>query len=186
MTKIALHGLWVLVLAVSAANAAQLYRWVDKNGNVEWRDTPPPASAAAKKIEERKVGGSVIGTGDAPFSVQLAAKNHPVTFWSASDCGKFCEAARTHLNRRGVPYTEKNPQSDSEGFKKVSPSNEVPILQVGAITLKGYLESEWDSTLDSAGYPRTAAPGYKPPATRPAAAAPAPATPAAPAPAAAR
>lgn len=175
--------LFGLLLAAAYVNAAQLYRWVDSKGNVEWRDTPPPASAPAKKIEERKVGTSVIGTGDAPFSVQLAAKNHPVTFWGASDCGKFCDAARAHLNRRGVPYAEKTPQSDAEGFKKVSPANEVPILQVGAITLKGYLESEWDSTLDSAGYPRTAAPGYKPPATKPAAQAPAAAPPASPAPA---
>jgi len=188
--KIALRLLCVCLFSVVSVNAAQLYRWVDSKGNVEWRDTPPPVTVPAKKIEERKVGANVIGTSEAPYSVQLAAKNHPVTFWGSSDCGKICDGARAHLARRGVPYTDKNPQSDLEGFKKVSPANEVPILQVGAITLKGYLESEWDSTLDSAGYPRTAiATQGKPPATKPAAegtkpAAQPPATPAAQAPAA--
>lgn len=158
----------ILLVAATASNAAQLYRWVDNKGNVEWRDTPPPASAPAKVIEQRRLGGSVIETSEAPFSVQLASKNHPVTLWSATDCSKICDGARAHLARRGVPYSDKNPQSDVEGFKKVSPNNEVPMLQVGAITLKGYLESEWDSTLDSAGYPRTAI------ATKPKPAAPAP------------
>ncbi len=153
--------LCLLLVAASAlssqsVHAAQLYRWVDAKGNVEWRDTPPPASVPSKKIEQRKLGANVIGTGDVPFSVQLAAKNHPVTFWDSSDCGKTCEAARAHLARRGVPYTDKNPKADLEGFKRVSPSAEIPVLQVGSITLRGYLEAEWDSTLDSAGYLRTA------------------------------
>jgi hypothetical protein len=160
--------LWVLLVASLSANAAQLYRWVDSKGNIEWRDTPPPASA--KKVEQRKMGDNVISTGEAPFSIQLAMKNHPVTFWASADCGNACATARTHLNRRGTPYTEKSPQDDIEAFKKLSGGLEVPYLQVGAIRLKGYLESEYDSTLDSAGYPRTAValkPKPVPPAPKP-------------------
>jgi hypothetical protein len=48
--------LMALLLAAGTAQAAQLYRWVDDKGRVEWRDTPPPASA--KKVERRTVGGS--------------------------------------------------------------------------------------------------------------------------------
>ncbi|HTE14858.1 MAG TPA: glutaredoxin family protein [Burkholderiales bacterium] len=157
----------IFLFAMVSANAAQLYRWVDSKGNVEWRDTPPPASAAAKKVEQRKIGDNVISTSQLPYSVQLAIKNSPVTLW-ATDCGPPCSSARTHLSRRGIPFTEKAPQSDLENFKKVSPGSEVPILLVGKIQLKGYLESDWDSTLDSAGYPRTAI------ATNPTPAAPAP------------
>ena len=163
--------------SATTANAAQLYRWVDAKGNVEWRDTPPPTAVPSKNIEQRRIGANVIGTGDVPFSVQLASKNHPVTFWGSSDCGKTCERARAHLARRGVPYADKNPKSDLEGFKKVSPAAEVPVLQVGTTTLKGYLEAEWDSSLDAAGYPRTAA------GTRPIPATAAPTAPAAKAPA---
>jgi hypothetical protein len=143
------------LVSAAAAHAAQLYRWVDSKGNVEWRDTPPPVSAAAKKVEARRVGGNVIESGD-PYSLQVATKNHPVTFWGSSDCGKVCDTARAHLTRRGVPFADKDPKTDFEGFTKVSPNKEVPVLQVGAITVKGYLDSEWDSTLDNAGYPRTA------------------------------
>ena len=164
--------LCVLLLGTASANAAQLYRWVDAKGNVEWRDTPPPASVPAKNIQQRRVADNVIGTGETPFSLQLAMKNHPVTLW-ATDCGAPCNNARAHLNRRGTPYTEKSPQSELAAFKKLSPASEIPLLQVGAITLKGYLESEWENTLDAAGYPRTAL------ATRPKPAAPPTAKPAA-------
>ncbi|MGH8620874.1 MAG: DUF4124 domain-containing protein, partial [Burkholderiales bacterium] len=52
----------VLGMVLLAANgivlAAQLYRWVDEKGNVEYRDTPPPVSA--RKVETRSIGGGMI------------------------------------------------------------------------------------------------------------------------------
>lgn len=140
--------------------AAQLYRWIDEKGNVEWRDTPPPATA--KKVEQRTINVGAVPESELPYSVKQAAKNFPVTLW-ATDCGEICDRARAHLNRRGVPYTENNPQSDFEAFKKVSGGGtEVPLLFVGNSRLKGYLESEWDSALDIAGYPKTALIPVKP------------------------
>jgi hypothetical protein len=170
--KIKANLLWVFLLAALSANAAQLYRWVDAKGNVEWRDTPPPPSATAKKVEQRKIGDNVIGTSEAPYSLQLAMKNHPVTFWASPDCGNACDTARAHLNRRGTPYSEKNPQDNTAAFKQLSGGLELPYLQVGSMRVKGYLDSEYDNTLDSAGYPRTAValkPKPTPPAPKPAA-----------------
>ena len=34
-----------VLLTAGTVQAAQLYRWVDDKGRVEWRDTPPPSSA---------------------------------------------------------------------------------------------------------------------------------------------
>ncbi len=160
-----------ITLAVGSmlAHAAQLYRWVDDKGNVEWRDTPPPATA--KKVEQRQIRDNVISTGELPYSVQMAAKNFPVTLWT-TDCGDACNQARGHLNKRGIPYTEKNPQSDLAGFKKIAGSTEVPFLEIGNNKLKGYQQTIWDSALDDAGYPKTALVTIKPPPKPPAAEAP--------------
>lgn len=171
----------VLVFAVPA-QAAQLYRWVDDKGRVEWRDTPPPATA--KKVEKRTIGGSVIETSTLPYSLQQAVKSFPVTLYT-SNCGEGCDKARAHLLRRGVPFTQKNPQDDVEAYKKLTNGGmQVPLLFIGRERLTGYEEGAWNSALDSAGYARQPVPGYvapKPPAA--AAAAPKPqAQPPAPAP----
>ncbi|MGZ8209266.1 MAG: glutaredoxin family protein [Burkholderiales bacterium] len=153
-------GLLAVVLALCAASsgAAQLYRWVDDKGHVEWRDTPPPAHA--KQVEQRNVGGNTIETSTLPYTVQQAMKNFPVTLWTF-DCGEPCTQARNHLKKRGVPHTERNPQKESKVLMGLTGSLEVPVLVVGSKQLKGYLESDWDAALDSAGYPKSAMPGVR-------------------------
>lgn len=149
----------VAMILAGPLYAAQLYRWVDEKGNVEWRDTPPPTTA--KNVEQRTLGrGNTIDTSSLPYSVQQAMKSHPVTLWTF-DCGEPCTDARNHLTRRGIPYTERNSQKDPDGLKKATGGTHVPVLIVGTTQLKGYLESNWDTALDSAGYPRTAMPGMK-------------------------
>lgn len=159
MKKFALTAVLVTLVAAPTM-AAQLYRWVDDKGNVEWRDTPPPATA--KKVERRNVGGNTIDTTEVPYSVRQTAKNFPVTLW-VTNCGDPCDKARALLNRRGVPYTEKNAQSDLAAFKKASGGTmQVPLLFVGERKLSGYLQSEWNAALDFAGYPKTALVSVKP------------------------
>ena len=148
-----------LALAAPPLGAAELYRWVDDKGNVEWRDTPPPSTA--KNVEKRNVGGNTIQTSTLPYSVQQAIKNSPVTLW-VFECGVVCSDARAHLAKRGVPYTERSSQKEPEVLKKLSGNTDVPLLLVGSKQLRGFLASDWDAALDAAGYPRTPLPGMKP------------------------
>ena len=153
----------VLTLALAATGtllAAQLYRWVDEKGNVEYRDTPPPKGAKGK-VEERRIIGNTIETSTPSYGTQQATKNHPVTLW-AFDCGEHCTNARAHLARRGVPYTEKDPRTDLPAFEKLTGGTGVPVLYVGSTKMTGYLQSDWDNALDAAGYPASAGPGAKP------------------------
>ena len=149
---------FIIALAALPLGAAQLYKWTDEKGNVEWRDTPPPANA--KKVETRNMGGNTIETSSMPFSIQQAMKKNPVTLWAFAECPP-CNDARSHLARRQIPYTERNVQKDPETLKKLTGSTEVPVLLVGAKQLKGYLAENWDAALDEAGYPRTVPPGFK-------------------------
>ena len=147
-----------LLIGTGAVSAAQLYRWVDDKGNVEWRDTPPPAHA--KKVEQRNVTGNTIETSSLPYSVQQAVKNHPVTLWTF-DCGDPCTRAAAHLAKRGTPYTVRYSNKEADALKKLTGGTEVPVLVVGSQVLKGYLASTWDAALDNAGYPKTPPPGMK-------------------------
>ena len=175
----------LMMLGLAAtAHAAQFYEWVDERGVRQYTQQPPPPNA--KQVQQRRFGGNVIETSGPSYSMQQATKNFPVTLY-VTDCGELCTSARAHLTKRGIPFTEKNPQrrEDSEEFKKLTGGGmEVPLLVVGQLrTLKGYLASDWDAALAQAGYPSTAVPGAKPapvPAPQAGAAAPAPGNAAAP------
>ncbi len=161
--------MFLTLMGIAAvAHSAEMYRWVDEKGVVNYTPYPPPANI--KNVEQIRIGGSTIQTSDTPYSVQQATKNFPVTLY-VTDCGDLCNNARAHLKKRGIPYTEKNPQNpdEIEGFKKLTGGGmEVPLLVVGQLkTIKGHQAPEWDAALDQAGYPSTAIPGAKPAATPP-------------------
>ncbi len=167
---------WMLLTLVgiaALAHGTEVYRWTDEKGVVNYTSYPPPANI--RNSEQKKLGGNMVQTSETPYSVQLATKNFPVSFYATPDCGEPCKIARAHLDKRGVPYTEKNPAKPAspeefENFKKMTGGGmEVPLLQVGQLKLvKGYLATEWDAALDQAGYPSSAIPGTKPAAKKPA------------------
>lgn len=167
----------LLALAFSVTAGAQLYKWVDKDGRVSYSDTPPPKDA--KDVKQRNFGDGVTGSSDdLPPLVREAIKNNPVTLY-VNKCGEACDGGRALLNKRGIVFTERNPETDKAGFdalmKATGGQQTVPVLTVGSKVLKGFAEGEWQEALTDAGYPRVN-PGLKP---RPAPAA-APVAPAAP------
>src|SRR3954468_4704699 len=177
-------ALAILMVTAALAHGAEMYRWVDEKGVVNYTPYPPPPNI--RKVEPKKLGDTAKAapaTSDAPYSLQLATKNFPLTFYSTKDCGEPCKSARAHLEKRGAPFTEKDPSNpgsakEFEDYKKMNGGNpQVPFLMVGTLkNLQGYLASEWDAALDAAGYPTSvpgAKPAAKPPAEKPPADAPA-------------
>ena len=154
----------ILLGLVTVVHAAQVYEWVDEKGVKQYTQYPPPPNI--KNVTQKRLVTSVVETGGLSYRMQRAIKNFPATLY-VTDCGDLCKSARAHLARRGIPFTEKNPQKPEEidQFRKLTGGGmEVPLLLIGELrTIKGYLESEWDAALDQAGYPSAAAPGAKPP-----------------------
>lgn len=153
-------------VAVPALVVAQqtVYKWTDKDGKVHFTDTPPPPEA--KKSEQKRVGGGYAETSNLPYATQIAMKKSPVTLYSGTDCGDSCAQGRALLAKRGIPFTERDAQSNAEAaeaLKKLVGGLDVPTLVVGDSKVKGFEEGQWNGALDGAGYPRTAIPGSIPP-----------------------
>jgi glutaredoxin len=148
-----------VALLCAATAAAQAYRWVDKNGQVHYSQTPPPAGEA-REVQKRTAGGSTVESGTQPYATQQAAKNHPVTIYTAENCKDTCNDARALLSQRGVPFREVaiTDEKTRAELKKVSGSDEVPVLTVGKQVTKGFAAETWHTALDSAGYPRSGPP----------------------------
>jgi glutaredoxin len=176
MLKVALPWIAAALVAVPSLLAAQqtIYKWVDKDGKTVFSDTPPPKEITTST--QKRVGGGYTENIQLPYATQIAMQKNPVTLYTAGDCGALCDQGRSLLSKRGIPYSERDGSTDpaaAEAVQKAVGSFIVPVLMVGESALKGFDESIWQSSLDTAGYPRTALPNQpNPRATPPKKAAP--------------
>ena len=149
----------VLAGAAFAAAAQQMYRWTDQNGRTHITDTPPPAGTKNVRMINpgTSSGGSAAKPAAAvPYQLDLAMKQYPVTLFTSPGCADPCATARDLLNRRGVPFSEKQvwEEEGNAELQKLSGNTRVPTIQVGQSVYAGFERAAYDSLLDSAGYPR--------------------------------
>ncbi|MGZ5201691.1 MAG: DUF4124 domain-containing protein [Telluria sp.] len=154
MNRDATTGTVILALAalLCAASAnAQVYKWKDAKGVTHFSDAPPPP--AVEKAEVRNYTGSASGPA-LPYALAQAARNNPVTLYTASGCTP-CDRARSFLQQRGIPYAEKSVSNadDQQKLKEAGSDGQVPLLLVGPHKLTGFEAGSWGEALDAASYP---------------------------------
>jgi len=170
--------LLLLALLLSATAHAQLYKSVGPDGKITYSDAPP---AKPGKVTEKNAAATAAPSTQFPYELADAARKHPVTLYTASNCAA-CDNGRKALNARGVPFTEKTVQTEEDvaRLKQAGGDQELPLLTVGSKKQIGYEADAWTQLLSSAGYPansqlpRT----YRNPAPQPAAKVSTPAQPA--------
>ena len=171
--------------AFALGAGAQVYRWTDEQGRVHVTDTPPPASAKSAKKGSAGTQGvpsynpeapaTPQSTAQEPYAIRQARSKNPVTLYTVPNC-EGCDAARSLLNARGVPFKEVSltDAATTEDFKKNVGAASLPTMLVGSQQQVGFEEGAYQRMLDDAGYPAT---GIVPPRRQgapTAAAAPAP------------
>lgn len=161
--------LWgvLALLLVNSVMAADFYRWVDKDGVVNYSDETP--TEVVTKLEQKKMWANVID-GQPSYALKMAATRSPVTLY-AGECGPVCDSAVALLNKRGIPYAQKDPQTnkaDAEALSKLmgGAALQLPVLLIGTRQIKGFETGLWNAALDKAGYPKTAMPGDVRPAPK--------------------
>ncbi|MGH8686661.1 MAG: DUF4124 domain-containing protein [Burkholderiales bacterium] len=142
------------LLGTASTAFAQIYRWTDEQGRVHLTDRPPPGNAKQVRKSDAAAPG---GENDAalPFALQVAAKNFPVTLYTAPSCAP-CGLARSLLNSRGVPFREVSvvDQERRQALQAAAGDLSVPSVVVGASVQKGFEAGAYNELLDTAGYPR--------------------------------
>jgi glutaredoxin len=144
---------------------AQVYRIVGPDGRVTFSDRPP-ADGKAAPAQALPLTGGGSSAASLPAEVRLAAGRFPVTLYTGPDCGP-CLSARSFLNHRGVPFTERtiSTREDAEALQRISGSTSMPFATIGGQHIRGFSDSEWTQYLDAAGYPKTSQlpPSYRNP-----------------------
>jgi len=161
-------------LSVFALPAAAQYKWTAPNGVVTYSDLPPPVGTVATTLATPTKSDEDATLGAA---LRAAATRFPVVLYTSNECAP-CRVARTHLNRRGVPFAERTVRdgADAAAFRQIGfTENEFPALSVGRERTQGFEAGAWDQLLDAAGYPKSATlpPSYRAPPARSLAATPA-------------
>jgi len=161
-----------LALAIVASPSHALFKVVAPDGTVTYTDRPPPASAGrpAPRGQTTAAGDVAAAAASLPIELRQTVARFPVTLYSSNDCAP-CESGRRLLQGRGVPYVERQVlnEDDAAALDRLTGGRSVPTLRIGGQALRGYADSDWNSYLDAAGYPREShlPPGYQPPPATP-------------------
>ncbi len=164
--RLLLAALATVLASAAAAQTHPVYRWVDKDGKVNYSDLPPPVDA--KDPRQQALGpANLIDTSGLSYSAKKAAQDAPVTLYTSLDCLAECRIARDFLKQRGIPYRDVPVKSleDANAFKKSTGFDGlfVPTLLVGSLASKGFAAENWNRLLDQAGYPVSAQLDTEPP-----------------------
>ena len=141
------------LLLLSSVAAAEMYRWVDKNGVVTFKDTPPPvAQRKSRKVKVYKEDDFAAAPTPAPPSPAYRPprstyyekkKGSPffgtveiyVTDWCPS-----CKAAKSYMTRRGIPFVAYDIEKDrsaNERFQNLG-GRGVPLIIIGSKKMPGF------------------------------------------------
>lgn len=147
-----------ILALIGAAQAGDLYRWVDKNGVVHYGDAPQAQDAERIKVHVQSSSApeSSASSADVPYEARMVAKHFPVALYVFVGCDKLCKQAHAYLGKRKIPYTEHviRTMKDFDKFKKDSGMDALPVLTVGRKWLRGFNAAAWGNELDAAGYPK--------------------------------
>uniref|UniRef100_E6QU15 DUF4124 domain-containing protein n=1 Tax=mine drainage metagenome TaxID=410659 RepID=E6QU15_9ZZZZ len=145
-------------LMTVSAQATEMYRWTDQNGVVNYSNEPPPGHVQG--VKKTDITPNVID-GQGSYNLKMSMKKSPVVLFSG-DCGAACREAKALLDKRGIPYTLRDPDKDktvAAALGETSDHIHLPDLKVGNHLLKGFETKQWNDALDAAQYPRHPMPG---------------------------
>lgn len=153
-----------------AVQGQTVYRIVGPDGKVTFSDKPPPPASESKVSEANASTGGASASAGLPFELRQVATKYPVILYTSDNCAP-CNAGRSMLTSRGIPFSEKTvtTNEDTEALKRMSSDNSLPFMTIGSQQLKGFSDAEWTQFLNAAGYPASSAlpPSYRRPSATP-------------------
>ena len=153
-----------LLLTFSLAGA-EMYQWVDENGVVTFKDTPPPASKKRGKVkvyndsdfapepprQQAPAKNSDKSTAAAqPASPRKERFTGTVEIYVTNWCG-YCKQAQDYMKSKGITYVAYDIEKDSAARQrhKELGGRGVPLIIIGSNKMSGFSPQLLESYLNS-------------------------------------
>ena len=136
--------------------SAEMYQWVDDNGVVTFKDTPPPPSKRKNKVKvyydsdfapspstpppaEKQNAPSTFKQIIQPSPKKAQHANGPVEVYMTSWCG-FCKKTMKYLDSMGVSYVTYDIEKDNAARlrHKELGGHGVPLIVIGSHKINGF------------------------------------------------
>lgn len=135
----------LLVMTAIAPANAEIYKWVDENGEVHFGDRES-TEHAAEKVEVKINTIDHVTVYKAPTPPAPIAVTKDVVMYTASWCG-VCKQARAYMKEHKIPFKEYDVEKSDKGrrdFKKMG-GHGVPIILVDDQRMDGFAPNDFDS-----------------------------------------
>jgi glutaredoxin len=124
---------------LSSQARAEIYRWVDEQGNVNFSDK------ASERHESDTVRVRVNTYAAVSYDVSLFDTGRKVVMYSASWCG-HCKRAKRYFRKHRIPFTEYDIEKDRKARARYDRMRAagVPVILVGKRRMNGFSEAGFE------------------------------------------
>ena len=146
-----------LTLYLCGTSTAEMYRWVDDNGETQITDSPPPSMKSSQEVKIYKDRPEDVLQDEPEVAVKKqeskpsveTKKNSEVILYGTSWC-PYCRKARDFFRSRGIDFIDYDIEKDKEAAirkKELDPRGGVPFAIINGRSIHGYSESAYEKAL---------------------------------------
>lgn len=135
--------LLLMLIALPMPGQAELYRWVDDQGQTHFSDQPQDDRAERFEVQVQTI--EFVTTGEIDFAdIPSRSRGGGLVMYSTQRCG-YCKRARDYFQRENIAYTEKDidmSQVARKEFEQLGGTG-VPLFINGKQKMSGFSESRF-------------------------------------------
>ena len=145
--RLVLASLCLVLLMISTQSYAQLYKWVDADGNVHYGDDPPE-SAKLEQIAGEVHSYTTVSVEAFDFDPNKTTQSNgakTVVIYSTSWCDPCRQAAR-HFRKNSISFTEHDIEKSAYAAREYKKLNGrgVPVILIGEKRMNGFKGKTFD------------------------------------------
>jgi glutaredoxin len=153
----------------AVTSSAEIYKWVDAQGNVHFQDHPPSEAGKNADVEVRESSphsppslptapSNISGRAATPEAAVQPPRTITAELYSVSWC-PHCKHAREFLRSQGVSFTDYDIEKDAAALARkneLDPEKGVPFAIINGIKIHGFSQQAYASAMVSVQRPGAA------------------------------